>query len=484
MVMQHDGGGSGFPPLPADAGPTERALYEIYDFQTGIVSYTASQWKTTADEITDLASSVRQVVRELRRAPDGGEAWSGSAAEAAYESLGKLATNLDRHAEDILNIEAGLTAASDAVSDARSAYVTRVRTVDTDIDQAGYMTGPPPPPVGPPVPKTLDTAAYDQAVSAARAQRESEAQSVMQAYDTRMETAAKKLPVEPAESPVSDGNYPSGPGTPGGYPGGSQRRWRWGLHAAEAHLGRPAAHRRRRRRRRRATRRSGSRRPATPTTRSAAGSPDGLGRRPDRDGRPDAGQRCPDALHRDDDPGRCPLGRHRGCRRGDGHGRHGRRRRCRGPLRSRRWRGPRPRLRSPRWRRRVRPSRCRGRRQHRWRGLARHTAGRPAVVARVRAARVAPPSSPAAAARVPRVAAPVAAGAPAGVVRGRTGRYGVPQLGEKGGRGGAAGAAGTAGSRGGRRKDERDGQDVDHLTHEDEETWFEGSDDASPPVWE
>ena len=53
------------------------------------------------------------------------------------------------------------------------------RTVDTDIDQAGYMTGPPPPPVGPPVPKTLDTAAYDQAVSAARAQRESEAQSVM-----------------------------------------------------------------------------------------------------------------------------------------------------------------------------------------------------------------------------------------------------------------------------------------------------------------
>ena len=23
-----------------------------------------------------------------------------------------------------------------------------------------------------------------------------------------------------------------------------------------------------------------------------------------------------------------------------------------------------------------------------------------------------------------------------------------------------------------------------HLTHEDEETWFEGSDDASPPVWE
>lgn len=215
-----DGGGPSNPALPADAGPNERALYEIYDFQSGIVSYTASQWKTTSEEITDLAVSVRKVVSDLRRAPDGGEAWNGSAAEAAYDSLTKLAANLDRHAEDISNIEAGLTAANDAVVDARADYVSRVRTVDTDVDPAGYMTGPPPPPVGPPVPKTLDQGAYDAAVSQKRAQRESEAATVMQAYDTRMETAAKKLPVEPAESPVSDGRYPSGPGGGSGPDGG------------------------------------------------------------------------------------------------------------------------------------------------------------------------------------------------------------------------------------------------------------------------
>ena len=31
---------------------------------------------------------------------------------------------------------------------------------------------------------------------------------------------------------------------------------------------------------------------------------------------------------------------------------------------------------------------------------------------------------------------------------------------------------------------DEDGQDVDHLTSEDEETWFEGAEDATPPVWE
>ena len=29
-----------------------------------------------------------------------------------------------------------------------------------------------------------------------------------------------------------------------------------------------------------------------------------------------------------------------------------------------------------------------------------------------------------------------------------------------------------------------DAADVDHLTREDEETWFEGAEDATPPVWE
>ena len=34
------------------------------------------------------------------------------------------------------------------------------------------------------------------------------------------------------------------------------------------------------------------------------------------------------------------------------------------------------------------------------------------------------------------------------------------------------------------RKDDADPQDVDRLTREDEETWFEGAEDATPPVWE
>ena len=194
------------------------------------------------------------------------------------------------------------------------------------------------------------------------------------------------------------------------------------------------------------------------------------------------GSGVPDALHRDDDPRRCPLGRHRGCRHGDGHGWHGRRRRCRRPLRARRWRGPRPGARGSLPGASARPADPVS-----WGSAApvvrprAATAERPAVVARVRAARVAPPSSPGggqgAAGR-----GTGGRGGAGGRGAGRTGRYGVPQLGERGGRGRATGAAGTAGSRGGRREDEHDGQDVEHLTHEDEETWFEGSDNADPPV--
>ena len=53
-----------------------------------------------------------------------------------------------------------------------------------------------------------------------------------------------------------------------------------------------------------------------------------------------------------------------------------------------------------------------------------------------------------------------------------------------GSRGGRGGVAAGSGGRGGRRGQGRaTAQDVDRLTHEDEETWFEGEDDATPPVW-
>jgi hypothetical protein len=60
----------------------------------------------------------------------------------------------------------------------------------------------------------------------------------------------------------------------------------------------------------------------------------------------------------------------------------------------------------------------------------------------------------------------------------------VPLLGEKGG--GGRGAPGAVGGAAGGRRGTKDGatRGVDHLTTEDEETWFEGADDVTPPVWQ
>ncbi len=479
MVQAHDGGGSGRPSLPGAAGPQERALYEIYDFQSGTVAYTASQWATTAEELTDLAASVRKVVSDLRRAPDGGEAWSGAAADAAYESLGRLATNLDRHAEDVTNIEGGLVAAGDAVTDARIAYATRVRTVDIDIEPSGYMTTTPPPPVGPPVPPRLDQGAYDQAVSAARAQREAEAASVMQTYENRMESAAKKLPVEPAESPVSDGRYPSGGGGGGDYPGGGSTpgggTWT-PPGGGGAGTGRD---------------------PVPPQVQPTGGGRDGDGgttwfpprdtEQPDPvvlDGSgtgtlgPGGGGSGP--LPGTTGPGAAPGGglgaggaafgmggmlagggaaalMGRGGPGGPGGlgaaGRGGAGASGRGGV--------------------VGVGTTGG---AAGRGSGSGAAGRGGTAGSPRSSVVAGGGGQAAAGRG-------GAGRGGGRAAGRTGRYGVPTLGARGGRAGGTGVAGAAGSRTGKH-DEGEGPDVDHLTHEDEETWFEGAEQASPPVWE
>ena len=108
-----------------------------------------------------LSAEVRGIVSALRGAPD---AWSGPAADAAYQTLGKLADNLDVHAEDIDRIEAGLTSAYDSVATARTDYVTKVRSISLDVDEGDYQRTPfqQPAPASSDLPTVLDQQAYDQ----------------------------------------------------------------------------------------------------------------------------------------------------------------------------------------------------------------------------------------------------------------------------------------------------------------------------------
>lgn len=463
--MRPDDGGPGRPPLPAEAGPHERTLYDVYDVQTGIVDLTASDWGTSAESVRVLAAEVRGIVSALTGAT---VPWTGPAADAAYGTLGKLAENLDTHAEEIDRIQAGLTIAHDSVTTARTQYVRTVRTVSLDVDPAGFQK-PATAPQGQTatdLPTVLDHAAYDKAVSDARAAREKQAAAVLATFTESMTTATKKLPVEPADSTsVDGGSTPSG-GT-GGYPSGGGRSPSGGGPVPPAggdpggrphqplppHTGGPDDV------------------PADPTpwppvdpppprppvvdppppvldgpvdgTTTPAGG-GGVGPLPGTTGAGGtdgpagsvgaggaamggvlAGGGAAAVLGRGGMPGGAAAGRLPGSLVGGAGGSAGRA----------------------------------------GTGAAGTASGRSSVVA---------------------------AGGQGGSGRGaggagrggasRTGRYGVPALGERGGGRGAAGG-GAAGSRG--RKGERDdARDGDFLTREDEEAWFEGAEDATPPVWQ
>jgi hypothetical protein len=466
--MRPDDGGSGRPPLPAEAGPTERTLYDVYDFQTGIVELTAGDWATTAESVRGLSGDVRGIVNALQGAPD---AWSGPAADAAYETLGRLATSLDVHAEKIDRIEAGLTSAYDSATAARSDYVTKVRSVSLVVDQAAFRRAPArqPAQASPDLPPVLDRQAYDQAVAGAQAARERQAAAVLATFTDSMTTAAKKLPVDPADqTPVRDGSSTpagGGGGTGGGSrPGGSSYLPPGG--GGDPTTGQVTLQ---------PTDGGGVVTGGTHTT-PVPQQPVGDPRTPVLDGPVDgttgpggtsavgpvpgstgvgapggqvgaggaaagvggmvAGGGAAAMLGRGRMPGGGAAGRLPGSMVAGGAGGAG--------------------------------------------GSAGRTgasgsasgAGRSSVVAGGGQGGSARGAS--------------ARGGTGSRSNGRTGRYGVPKLGERAGGRGVAGAAGGAGGAGGRgaKRDRRDGQPVDHLTSQDEEAWFEGAEDATPPVWE
>ena len=218
--MRPDDGGSSRPPLPAEAGPNERTLYEVYDFQTGIVDLTASDWATSAESVRGLSADVRGIVSALRGAPD---AWSGPAAEAAYQTPRQARRQPRRARRGDRPHRGRAHRCHDSATAARTAYVTKVRSVSLDVDPADYQHTPftQPTQVSADLPTVLDQQAYDQAVAGARAAREQQAAAVLATFTDSMTTATKKLPVEPSD-PAS---VPGGTGTSGGSGRPADRRW-------------------------------------------------------------------------------------------------------------------------------------------------------------------------------------------------------------------------------------------------------------------
>lgn len=197
------------PPLPPDAGPRERMLHEVYGFASALVEDTANDWGQTADGVRALATEVRSVISRLRSAD---EPWEGPAADSAYSTLRVLARALDARADEIEDIRKGLEQAAATARTAESAYRTRVRSVSTYVDPDDYR---------PEGGGTFNTTGYEAAVDGRRAEREAAAGEVLDGFTAGMGAAARQMPVDaPDDTVMVDATPPGGPGPGGRGPGG------------------------------------------------------------------------------------------------------------------------------------------------------------------------------------------------------------------------------------------------------------------------
>ena len=207
--MRPDDGGSSRPPLPAEAGPNERTLYEVYDFQTG---HRRPHRERLGHECRVRARAVGRRARHRQRAArcprrverPGGRGGVPDPRQARRQP--RRARRGDRPDRGGARPER-----TDSATAARTDYVTKVRSVSLDVDPADYQRTPftQPTQVSADLPTVLDQQKYDQAVAGARAAREQQAAAVLATFTDSMTTATKKLPVEPVRPDPGAGREPA-----------------------------------------------------------------------------------------------------------------------------------------------------------------------------------------------------------------------------------------------------------------------------------
>lgn len=235
MVLIADGGGGG-PRLDPKAKHYERELFKVFSSNTSTIWLTQEDWRGAKTQLEDLAKDVQQVRSELQAPSDGGKGWQGPAAEAALSSLEKLSTTLDGHATKIGDVDTSLGQVYQAISDAKAAWYSDVASISTYVDPDDHMRLP-----APYLPTPENRAQYsvpdaEAAVAAEDAkweQRNQAAKKVLEQLGADTQTATGTMPIETKTksetpyAPTGSGpgtNYPTGsttPSTSGGYHVGS-----------------------------------------------------------------------------------------------------------------------------------------------------------------------------------------------------------------------------------------------------------------------
>jgi len=208
MAVASDGGGG------YAGGPKEQELRKIYSFSSQ-AGPAAKDWSKAADDITALAKSVEATRGELSAS------WKGDAASAAFSAMDTLKAALDARAAQLHQVSDALSKAVTAANDAQTAYETRVATVPVSVDAQRYTSPGMCRTDGTTVPPKLDQAAYDQAVADQKAKREAAAGSVLTGLNSDMGAATAQVPVDgfhrraapPVEPPPSQPPVRSGGGS-------------------------------------------------------------------------------------------------------------------------------------------------------------------------------------------------------------------------------------------------------------------------------
>ncbi|MFC7488011.1 hypothetical protein ACOCJ7_18395 [Knoellia sp. CPCC 206453] len=195
------------PVLNANAKHYERQLHKIFAVDTASIWLTWNDWKTAETQVTDLAKAVRTTKASLQE-PSGDKPWSGPAADAAYTSLDRLSTSLDDRSRELGDVKASLDKIYKAVNLAKDEFSSKVNSISTWVDPAAHQKLP----AGAPKPDinlygVPDGEAIAAAEDAKWEERNQAAKVVLDSLGADTQTASAKLPIDAksdAQTPYSN----------------------------------------------------------------------------------------------------------------------------------------------------------------------------------------------------------------------------------------------------------------------------------------